>query len=104
MVQSFIKTAEVLIAIRYTQRHHPPIPAPSRVKSHQAKQLHLKVTIIARLSILILSKTYPTKVTSRHVGFWLVGLFCQKETRIMDPYFQNFSSSFSKITITMMRN
>jgi hypothetical protein len=23
-------------------RHHPPIPAPSRVESHQAKQLHLK--------------------------------------------------------------
>jgi hypothetical protein len=25
-----------------TQRHHPPIPAPSRVEFHQAKQLHLK--------------------------------------------------------------
>jgi hypothetical protein len=60
-----------------TRRHPPPIPAPSRVESHQAKQLYLKTTIIARLSILILSKTYPTKVTSRHVGFWLVGLFCQ---------------------------
>jgi hypothetical protein len=47
-----------------TRRHHPPIPAPSRVESHQAKQLHLKATIIARLSILILSKTYLTKVTS----------------------------------------
>jgi hypothetical protein len=62
-----------------TRRHHPPIPAPSRVESHQAKQLHMKATIIARLSILILSKTYLTKVTSRHVGFWLVGLFCQKQ-------------------------
>jgi hypothetical protein len=51
MVQSFIKIAEVLIAIRdditgavrdaIIQRHHPPIPAPSRVESHQAKQLHL---------------------------------------------------------------
>jgi hypothetical protein len=60
-----------------TRRHHPPIPAPSPVESHQAKQLHLKTTIIARLSILILSKTYPKKVTSRHVGFWMVGLFCQ---------------------------
>jgi hypothetical protein len=81
MVQSFIKTAKVLIAIRYdmtsqeaicdaiTRHPHPPIPAPSRVESHQAKQLHLKTTIIARLSILILSKTYPSKVTSRHVGF-----------------------------------
>jgi hypothetical protein len=62
-----------------TRRHHLPIPAPGRVESHQAKQLHLKATIIARLSILILSKTYPTKVTSRHVGFWLMRLFCQKQ-------------------------
>jgi hypothetical protein len=60
-----------------TRRHHPPILAPCRVESHQAKQLHLKTTFKARLSILILSKTYPTKVTSRRVGFWLVGLFCQ---------------------------
>jgi hypothetical protein len=87
-----------------TRRHHPPIPAPNRVESHQAKQLHLKATIIARLSILILSKTYPTKVTSRHVGFWLEGLFCQKATRIMDPYFQYFSSNSSEIIITMMSN
>jgi hypothetical protein len=28
-----------------TQRHHPPIPAPSRVEPHQDKQLHLKTTI-----------------------------------------------------------
>jgi hypothetical protein len=87
-----------------TRRHHPPIIAPSRVGSHQAKQLHLKATIIARLSILILSKTYPTKVTTRHVGFWLVGLFYQKATRIMDPYFQYFSSISSEIIITIMRN
>jgi hypothetical protein len=87
-----------------TQCHHPLIPAPSRVESHQAKQLHLKPTIIARLSILILSKTYPSRVTSRHVGFWQVGLFCQKATRIMDPYFQYFSSDSSEIIITMMSN
>jgi hypothetical protein len=87
-----------------TRCHHPPIPAPSRVESHQAKQLHLKATIIARLSILILSKTYPTKVTSRHVGFWLEGVFCQKATRIMDPYFQRFSSNSSEIIITMLSN
>jgi hypothetical protein len=87
-----------------TRRHYPPIPAPSWVESHQAKELHLKATIITRLSILILSKTYPAKVTSRHVGFWLVGLFCQKATRIMDPYFQYFSSISSEIIITMMSN
>jgi hypothetical protein len=87
-----------------TRRHHPPIPAPSRVESHRAKQLHLKTTIIASLSILILSKTYPTKVTSRHVGSWLVGLFCEKATRIMGPYFQYFSSNSSESTITIMSN
>jgi hypothetical protein len=82
-----------------TRRHHPPIPPPSRVESYQDKQLHLKATIIARLSILILSKTYSTKVTSRHIGFWLVDLFFQKATRIMDPYFQCFSSDSSEIII-----
>jgi hypothetical protein len=87
-----------------TRRHHPLIQAPSRVESHQAIQLHLKTTIIARMSILILSKTYPTKVTSSHVGFWLVDLFCQKATRIMDPYFQYFSSISSEIIITMVSN
>jgi hypothetical protein len=87
-----------------TRRHHLPIPAPFRVESHQTKQLHLKTTIIARLSVLILSKTYPTKVTSSHVGFWLVGLFCQKATRIMDPYLQYFSSDSSEIIITIMSN
>jgi hypothetical protein len=46
----------------------------------------------------------PDKSTSRHVGFWLVGLFCEKATRIMDPYFQNFSSDSSEIIITIMSN
>jgi hypothetical protein len=62
-----------------TRCHHPPIPAPSRVEPHQAKQLHLKTTIIVRMSIQILNKTYPTKVISSHVGFWLVSLFCRKQ-------------------------
>jgi hypothetical protein len=74
------------------------------VESHQAKLLHLKTTIIARLSILILSKTYPTRVTSRHAGFWLVDLFCQEATRIMGPYFQHFSSDSSEVNITAMSN
>jgi hypothetical protein len=46
-----------------------PFQLPAGWNLVQAKQLHLKATIIARLSILILSKTYPTKATSRHVGF-----------------------------------
>jgi hypothetical protein len=62
-----------------TWRHHPPIPAPSRVESHQAKHLHLKATIIARLSILILSKTYPTKVTSSHAGLLAGGFVLPKK-------------------------
>jgi hypothetical protein len=61
-----------------SRRHHPPIPAPNRVESHQAKQLHLKATIIERLSILILSKTYLTKVTSRHVGLLASGFVLPK--------------------------
>jgi hypothetical protein len=62
-----------------TRRHHPPIPAPSRVESYRAKHLHLKTTIIARLSILMLSKTYPTKVTSRHVAFGWWVCFAKKQ-------------------------
>jgi hypothetical protein len=48
------------------------------VESHQAKQLHLKTTIVARLSILILSKTYPTKVTFRHAGLLAGGFVLPK--------------------------
>jgi hypothetical protein len=79
----------VLITIRYTsqeaicdaitQRPHPPIPAPSRVESHQAKQLHLKTTIIARLSILILSKTYPTKLPLEMSAFGWWVCFAKKQ-------------------------
>jgi hypothetical protein len=61
-----------------TRRHDPPIPASRRVESHQDKQLHLKATIIARLSILILSKIYLTKVTSRHVGLLAGGFVLPK--------------------------
>jgi hypothetical protein len=37
-----------------------------------------KTTIIARLSILILSKSYPTKVTSRHVRLLAGGFVLPK--------------------------
>jgi hypothetical protein len=37
-------------------------------------------------------------------GFWLVGLFSQKATVIMDPYFELFSSDSSEINITTMSN
>jgi hypothetical protein len=71
-------TSQEAIRDAITQRHHPPIPAPSRVESHQARQLHLTATIKARLSILILSKTYSTKVTSRHVGLLAGGFVLPK--------------------------
>jgi hypothetical protein len=92
-------TSQEAIRDAITRHHHPSIPAPSQVESHQAKQLHLKTTNIARLSILILNKTYPTKVTSRHVGSWLVGLFCQKATRIMDPYFQYLAQILVRLSL-----
>jgi hypothetical protein len=97
-------TSQEAIRDAIARRHHPPIPAPSRVESHQAEQLHLKETIKARLSILILSKTYRQKLPLDMKGFWLVGLFCQKATRIMDPYFQYISSDSSEIIITVMSN
>jgi hypothetical protein len=61
-------------------RHHPPIPAPSRVEVLRATHhmYYLETRIIARLSILILSKTYPTKDTSRHVGLLAVGFILPK--------------------------
>jgi hypothetical protein len=71
-------TSQEAIRDAITRRHHPPIPAPNRVESHQTKQLHVKATIKARLSILILNKTYPTKVTSRHVGLLAGGFVLPK--------------------------
>jgi hypothetical protein len=38
-------TSQEAIRDAITQRHHPTIPAPSRVETHRAKQLHLKTTI-----------------------------------------------------------
>jgi hypothetical protein len=54
---------------------------------------------LARLSILIPSKTYPTKVTSRHVGFWPVGLFCQKATRILDLIFNILAQILIRLSL-----
>jgi hypothetical protein len=44
-----------------TRRHHPPIPAPSRVESHQAKQLHLKTTIKAKTEYTNTQQDLPDK-------------------------------------------
>jgi hypothetical protein len=52
----------------------------------------------ARLSILILSKTYPSKrkyFTSSMQGFWLVGLFAKKVLS-RESLLSHFSSSSSR--------
>jgi hypothetical protein len=55
-----------------------PFQLPAGCNLTRPKKLHLKTTIIARLSILILNKTYPTKVTSRHVGLLASGFVLPK--------------------------
>jgi hypothetical protein len=57
----------------------------------------------ARLSILILSKTYPFQrkdFTSNHARLLASGFVCQKTTKIMDPYLQYFRSVSSEVIIT----
>jgi hypothetical protein len=51
----------------------------------------------ARLSILILSKTYPSKRKTLPLimhGFWLMGLFAKK--LLSESLLSHFSSSFSR--------
>jgi hypothetical protein len=66
--------------------HPPPTPAPSRAGSlwatHQQRH-YLEQQIIARLSILILSKTYPSVITTSPIlgmiGFLATGVsFAEK--------------------------
>jgi hypothetical protein len=45
-------TSQEVIRDAITRRHHPPIPGPSRVESHQAKQLHLNVNAHRHLGIM----------------------------------------------------
>jgi hypothetical protein len=62
-------------------RRPPPTPAPSRAGSLRAthhQKHYLDQHIIARLSILILSKTYPSVITTspildheRLFGYWV---------------------------------
>ena len=80
----------------------PPTPAPSQAGSLQAthQQRHyLEQQIIARLSILILSKTYLSVTTTSPTldmkGFLANGVsFAEKQQRVC-PYFQHFSTSSS---------
>jgi hypothetical protein len=64
-----------------TPHHRSPIQAPNHLGENQARWDYLKTTTKARLSILILSKTYPTKEKVRldMQGFWLLGLFAKRD-------------------------
>jgi hypothetical protein len=60
-----------------------PLQAPSRAGSLRVahhQRHYLEQQIIARLSILILSKTYPSVITTSPTidmkGFWPLGFFC----------------------------
>jgi hypothetical protein len=55
-----------------------PCQLPAGWNLTRPNNFHLKTTIIARLSILILSKTYTTKVTSRHAGLLAGGFVLPK--------------------------
>jgi hypothetical protein len=68
--------------------HPPPTPAPSQAGSLQAthQQRHyLEQQIIARLNILILSKTYPSVITTSPTldmrGFWPLGFLLLKSNK-----------------------
>ncbi|HET7713091.1 MAG TPA: hypothetical protein VFK94_00810, partial [Patescibacteria group bacterium] len=61
--------------------HRIPIEVPNLEVSDQAKQSHLKITYKARLSILIISKTYPSKIkdlTSNHARLLASGFVLPK--------------------------
>ena len=59
-----------------TPHHRSPIQVLNHLGWNQARWDYLKTTTKARLSILILSKTYPTKIKdiARHArlfGWWV---------------------------------
>jgi hypothetical protein len=69
-------------------RHSPPTPAPSRAGSLQAthhQRHYLEQQIIARLSILILSKTYLSVITTSPtldiIGFLATGFLLLKSNK-----------------------
>jgi hypothetical protein len=96
-----VKTPRVARHDAYVHRP-PPTPAPSSAGSLRAthqQEHYLEQQIIARLSILILSKTYPSMITTSPtldmIGFLATGVsFAEKQQGIC-PYFQDFSTSSS---------
>jgi hypothetical protein len=101
VVQSF-ETAELTKRKVRTQReashdafsrHPPPTPAPNlagslRTTHHQRH--YLEQQIIARLSILILSKTYPSVITTSPTldmkGFMATGFLLLKSNKSMSLF------------------
>jgi hypothetical protein len=87
----------------------PPTPAPSRARSLRTTHQHrhyLEQQIIARLSILILSRTYPSVITTSPtldmIGFLATRVsFAEKQQGIC-PYFQDFSTSSSWLFFSML--
>jgi hypothetical protein len=87
----------------------PPTPAPSQARSlqvtHQQKQ-YPEQQIIARLSILILNKTYPSVTATSPALDMKCFLttrvsFAEKQQRLC-PYFQGFSTSSSWLLISKL--
>jgi hypothetical protein len=73
----------------------PPTPAPSQAGSLQAthpQRHYLEQQIIARLSILILSKTYTSVITTSPTvdmkGFLAAGVSLAEKQQRVCPYFQ----------------
>jgi hypothetical protein len=69
-------------------RHPPPTPAPIRAGSLRAthhQRHYLEQLIIARLSILILNKTYPLVITTSPtldmIGFLAIGFLLLKSNK-----------------------
>jgi hypothetical protein len=69
-------------------RHPPPTPAPSRAGSLRAthhQRHYLEQQITARLSILILSKAYPSVITTSPtldmIGFLAIGSLLLKSNK-----------------------
>jgi hypothetical protein len=91
-------------------RHPPPTPAPSRAGSHRAThhRHYLDQHIIARLSILILSKTYPSVITTSPTldmkGFWPLSFFLLKSNKEYVLTFKTLAQVLVGLIFTILAN
>jgi hypothetical protein len=79
-----------------------PLQLPARrdlSRPHITKDINYNQQIIARLSILILSKTYPSVIATSPTldmrGFLVGGVFFAEQQQRVCPYFQDFSTDSS---------